>query len=24
MKLRCGHYDRLDFDYVHMNWSNLL
>lgn len=24
MKLRCGHYDRLDFDYIHMNWSNLL
>jgi hypothetical protein len=24
MKLRCGHYDRLDFDYVHMDWSNLL
>ena len=23
MKLRCGHYDRLDFDYVHMDWSNL-
>jgi len=24
MKLRCGHYDGWDFDYVHMNWSNLL
>jgi len=24
MKLRCDHYDRLDFDYVHMGWSNLL
>lgn len=24
MKLRCGHYDRWDFDYVHMSWSNLL
>jgi hypothetical protein len=24
MRLLCGHYDRLDFDYVHMNWSNLL
>jgi len=23
-KLRCGHYDHWDFDYVHMNWSNLL
>ncbi len=24
MKLRCGHYDRMDFDYVHFNWSHLL
>lgn len=24
MKLSCGHYDRWDFDYVHMSWSNLL
>jgi len=24
MKLRCGHYDRMDFDYVHISWSNLL
>jgi hypothetical protein len=24
MKMRCEHYDRLDFDYVHMGWSNLL
>ncbi len=24
MKLRCGHYDRLDFDYIHMDWLNLL
>ncbi len=23
-KLRCGHYDGWDFDYVHMSWSNLL
>jgi hypothetical protein len=23
MKLRCGHYDRLDFDYAHVDWSNL-
>ncbi|HEY3919837.1 MAG TPA: hypothetical protein VGL83_18750 [Stellaceae bacterium] len=22
-KLRCQHYDRLTFDYVHMDWSNL-
>jgi hypothetical protein len=22
-KLRCGHYDRLNLDYVHMNWSNI-
>lgn len=24
MKLRCGHYDRMDFDYVHVSWSNIL
>ena len=24
MKLRCGHYDSLDFDYVHVDWSNVL
>jgi hypothetical protein len=24
MKMRCGHYDRIDFDFFHMNWSNLL
>jgi hypothetical protein len=24
MRLRCGHYDGWDFDYVHMSWSNLL
>lgn len=24
MNLRCDHYDRMDFDYIHMNWSNLL
>ncbi len=24
LKLRCDPYDRLDFDYVHMGWSNLL
>lgn len=23
-KLRCGHYDRLKFDFVHMDWSNVL
>ncbi len=23
-KLRCGHYDRLNLDYVHMDWSNIL
>jgi hypothetical protein len=23
MKLRCGHYDRLNFDYSHTNWLNL-
>ena len=23
-KLRCGHYDRIDFDFVHMDWANLL
>jgi hypothetical protein len=23
-QLRCGHYDRWDFDYVHISWSNLL
>src|SRR5215813_11190334 len=22
-KLRCGHYDRLNLDYFHMNWSNV-
>jgi hypothetical protein len=22
-KLRCGHYDRLNLDYWHMNWSNI-
>ena len=22
-KLRCGHYDRLNLDYVHMDWSNI-
>ena len=22
-KLRCGHYDRLNLDYLHMNWSNI-
>jgi hypothetical protein len=22
-KLRCGHYDRLNLDYVHMDWSNV-
>ena len=21
--LRCGHYDRLTFDYLHVNWSNV-
>ena len=24
MKLRCGHYNMIDFDFIHMNWSNLL
>lgn len=24
MKLVCGHYDRWDFDYTHVNWANLL
>jgi hypothetical protein len=24
MKLRCGHYNSIDFDFFHMNWSNLL
>lgn len=24
MKLRCKHYDRVDLDDVHMNWSDLL
>ena len=24
IQLRCGHYDRWDFDYVHISWSNLL
>jgi len=24
MQLLCNHYDRLDFDYMHMSWSNLL
>lgn len=23
-QLRCGHYDRLKFDYLHINWSNFL
>jgi hypothetical protein len=23
-KLRCAHYDHLNFDYVHMDWSNIL
>jgi hypothetical protein len=23
-KLRCGHYDRLNLDYLHMSWSNIL
>ena len=23
-KLRCGHYDRLKFDYLSMDWSNIL
>jgi hypothetical protein len=23
-KLRCGHYDRLKFDYLSMGWSNIL
>jgi hypothetical protein len=23
-KLRCNHYDRIDFDFIHMDWSNLL
>lgn len=22
-KLRCGHYDRLNLDYLHMSWSNI-
>lgn len=22
-KLRCDHYDRLTFDFLHMNWANL-
>ena len=22
-KLRCSHYDRLNLDYVHMDWSNV-
>jgi len=22
-KLRCGHYDRLNLDYAHMDWSNI-
>jgi hypothetical protein len=22
-KLRCGHYDRLNLDYWHMDWSNI-
>ncbi|HXR87819.1 MAG TPA: hypothetical protein VN728_12640 [Stellaceae bacterium] len=22
-KLRCGHYDRLNLDYLHMDWSNV-
>ncbi|HXE28547.1 MAG TPA: hypothetical protein VN656_08535 [Stellaceae bacterium] len=22
-KLRCSHYDRLNLDYVHMDWSNI-
>lgn len=24
MKLRCAHYDRLDFDYSHIDWTSLL
>ena len=24
MKLRCGHYNRIDFDFIHMDWSNIL
>ena len=23
-KLRCGHYDKLNLDYLHMSWSNIL
>ncbi|HWE76527.1 MAG TPA: hypothetical protein VG328_25410 [Stellaceae bacterium] len=23
-KLRCGHYDRLNLDYLHMSWANIL
>jgi hypothetical protein len=23
-KLRCNHYDRIDFDFIHMDWSNIL
>lgn len=23
-RLRCGHYDRLKFDFLHMDWSNVL
>jgi hypothetical protein len=23
-KLRCGHYDRLKVDFVHMDWTNIL
>jgi hypothetical protein len=23
MKLRCGHYNRLNFDYSHTDWFNL-
>jgi hypothetical protein len=22
-KLRCGHYDRLNLDYLHMSWANV-
>jgi hypothetical protein len=22
-KLRCGHYDRVNLDYVHMSWANI-
>jgi hypothetical protein len=22
-QLRCGHYDRLNLDYLHMSWSNI-